>query len=506
MVRRSPTSVNWTDRRDRPPVGLSASGSLRCGRARSKGTVMPRELVLGRPRRSRTPWVLAIGIALGVGLGFLGLATFRTGEAPSVEMDADEPAVGRGTTVTVRAEAGARGVARIRVWAVQGDRRVSVADETFEVAPAWKLWASVPSARQVTARVGSETVPGLQEGQLELVVEADGAGTWLFGAKSSRDAQTLPVQLRPPSLSEVSTATYVAQGGSEAVVYRVGPTATRHGVLVDERFFPGFPLGDTGLMFALFAVPYDRDTEAGIVLYAEDVVGNRVEMPFIDRFTARPMTRDTIRLSERTMKVLVERLMARLPELPDRQSLLANYIQINDDLRHRNDRQLEEIGEETVHRFTWSRPFLQMPAKVVSSFADRRTYVYRGKNVDRQDHLGFDLASVRRDSVPAANDGRVVFADYLGIYGNCVILDHGYGLMSLYAHLSSFSVQKGDQVPRGREVGRTGTTGLALGDHLHFSMLLRGLPVNPLEWWDAQWIENRIAAKLRPALTYESEP
>ena len=83
-------------------------------------------------------------------------------------------------------------------------------------------------------------------------------------------------------------------------------------------------------------------------------------------------------------------------------------------------------------------------SQVESRFADRRTYYFDDKEIDKQVHLGFDLATVQRAPVHASNAGKVVFADFLGIYGNCVILDHGLGVQSLYAHLSTIGVKVGD--------------------------------------------------------------
>lgn len=466
---------------------------------------MAKDLILGRRRPSRAPLVLAIGVGIGLCAGFLALATFRTGELGELQVDTAAPALGRATGLKVVIPASSRGVERVQVRVRQGETEHAVLDDSEPTVPAWQFWHGPVPGRTLELDVGSKTVPGLKEGQATVEVELQPASTWLLRPEPATWSQELPVYLNPPPLSETSKDVFPAQGGVEAVVYSVGPTAHRHGVQVDERVFPGFPLGDTGQMFAFFAIPYDRDTDAGVVLFAEDVVNNRVELPFIDRFERRPMTKDRIRLTESLMQQLVPRIMARVPELEDQGDLLKNYIQINDDLRRRLDERLVEIGSDTKKAFLWSRPFVQMPAKVVSSFADRRTYLYQGQQVDQQDHLGFDLASVQQDEVPAANDGVVVMADYFGIYGNCIIVDHGYGLMSLYAHLSSFDVKSGERVERGQILGRTGATGLALGDHLHFSMLLQGLAVNPLEWWDPQWIENRIATKLRPALVYAAE-
>jgi murein DD-endopeptidase MepM/ murein hydrolase activator NlpD len=148
----------------------------------------------------------------------------------------------------------------------------------------------------------------------------------------------------------------------------------------------------------------------------------------------------------------------------------------------------------------WDGPFVQLSnSKVEASFADHRTYVYEGKEVDQQVHLGFDLAVTANVPIAASNRGKVVHADYLGIYGNCVILDHGLGVHSLYAHLSSIGVKPDQIVEKGATIGRSGMTGLAGGDHLHFTMLVHGRAVSPVDWWSRQWMEDRIARKLREA-------
>jgi len=193
----------------------------------------------------------------------------------------------------------------------------------------------------------------------------------------------------------------------------------------------------------------------------------------------------------------VPEIMLRTPALQDRGTLLDNYLLVNGELRRRNAEELVELARDSPPAFLWNEPFGSLPnGKVMSSFADQRTYLYEGRPVDEQTHLGFDLASVARAPVPAANRGVVKLARYFGIYGNTVVLDHGHGLMSLYAHLSTIDVKEGQEVERGAVLGRTGATGLAGGDHLHFSMLVRGLPVNPREWWDANWIRDRISRKL----------
>ena len=136
---------------------------------------------------------------------------------------------------------------------------------------------------------------------------------------------------------------------------------------------------------------------------------------------------------------------------------------------------------------------------VQAQFADARTYIYNGKEVDQQVHLGFDLATTANAPISAAQRGVVVHADDLGIYGNCVVIDHGLGVQSLYGHLSSIGVRVGDKVEKGQEIGRSGQTGLAGGDHLHFTTLVGGEQVTPVDWWSTQWMQDRVLRKIAAA-------
>jgi murein DD-endopeptidase MepM/ murein hydrolase activator NlpD len=316
----------------------------------------------------------------------------------------------------------------------------------------------------------------------------------------------LPVRLTPPALFVLSSQHYVTQGGAEAVVYRTGETAIADGVRAGDWTFPGFPLPGGGPRdrFALWAVPYDLAQRAQVRLQAVDDVGNLTELAFVDRFTPKPFARARLSISDAFLQKVVPEILANTPDFKDRGSLLENYLAINRDLRQADADVLKAMAATTAPRFLWKQPFLPMPkAKVMSAFADRRTFVYGGKEVDHQYHLGFDLAVTQRAPVPAANRGVVVLARYLGIYGNAVVVDHGYGLMSLYGHLSGIDVAKGQEVERGQTLGHSGATGLAGGDHVHFTMLLDGLPVNPKEWWDPHWIRDRLVRKLGTALPFE---
>jgi len=453
----------------------------------------------------KTLFKATLVVALLAALAGGALATFRLGAAPAVTLEPEAPGLGPRTAVRLAAAAPGRGLAGLRLEVVQGDRVHVVLRESYEPRPAWAFWGPRTERVDRTAEVRAQDVPGLEAGEAVLRAVAARAGTWLLRPAPTVRELTLPVRLVPPSLEVVSTQHYVAQGGAEAVVYRVGESSVRDGVQAGGWFFPGYPLpgGGAGDRLALFAVPYDMPGADGVRLVAEDDVGNRGEAAFVDQFFPKPFARDRITLDDAFMGKVVPEIRARTPGLEDRGSLLENYLAINRDLRAESAKELADLAGRSTPRFLWTEAFLPMPsAKVMSAFADRRTYLYEGREVDEQFHLGFDLASVKRAPVPAANAGVVVLARYFGIYGNSVVVDHGYGLMSLYAHLSTIAVAEGQEVSRGQALGQTGATGLAGGDHLHFTVLLHGLAVNPNEWWDAHWISHRLARKLGPVLAF----
>jgi len=159
--------------------------------------------------------------------------------------------------------------------------------------------------------------------------------------------------------------------------------------------------------------------------------------------------------------------------------------------------QILQVSQKSENQKLWDGRFLRLRGSARrSGFADRRIYKYKGREIDRAVHLGIDLASTANASIKAANSGRVILTQFVGIFGNSVIIDHGFGLCSLYSHLSQISVNSGDMVEKGDEIGFTGLTGLAGGDHLHFSMIVHNIFVNPVEWWDKTWIKNNIISKI----------
>lgn len=459
--------------------------------------------IRARTRRSRLRlllFVLAVFAAAVVGLG-----GFHAGPSPAIDLRPARAAIGREAPLEIEVREPSRGLSAVTAELVQGDRRLELVSETFPTPAGWQIWRRGLGAKAFRLDIGRNKYPALVAGEATLRVVASGAPAWFRGSAPAVAELTLPVRLTPPTLALLSSQHYVAQGGCEAVVYQVGPSSARDGVEIGTRFFPGFPLpgGAPGSRFALFSLPWDTADAEAVRLVAMDEVDNRSELRFVDQVFPHPPKADDIQLDDKFLAKVVGEIRSQTPDAPDEGSLLANYLWINRELRKRNADELTALAPASAPSFLWRAPFLALPGgQVMSSFADRRSYIYGGREVDTQTHLGFDLASVARADVPAANDGVVVLAKYFGIYGNAVVVDHGYGLMSLYAHLSAIRVAPGESVRRGQPVGQSGATGLAGGDHLHFSFLLQGLPVRPVEWWDPHWIADRLARKLGAALPF----
>jgi murein DD-endopeptidase MepM/ murein hydrolase activator NlpD len=281
-------------------------------------------------------------------------------------------------------------------------------------------------------------------------------------------------------------------------VFRQSSDTALSGVRVGDYFFvstTGY-FADPAVAVAMFAAPQNLTGEIRFHVVAADAAGNErsVQLPAIIKrrtFEERTLDIDDGFL-ERKLPEILEANRLQLPGSPVEQ-----YLYVNRELRKQNEAQIREMTTASAPAPLWAGAFQRQPnAAALSSFADRRTYKHKDEVIDHQTHLGFDLASLKLSPVVAAQDGIVIFADNLGIYGNTVILDHGLGIFSLYGHLSTMTVQKNDRVTAGQTIGQTGETGLAGGDHLHFSVMLYGVHIDPIEWWDPHWIQDHITSRL----------
>jgi murein DD-endopeptidase MepM/ murein hydrolase activator NlpD len=365
-----------------------------------------------------------------------------------------------------------------------------------------------PNTLKVSRPFGKQSVPQLKAGTARIVASATRRSFLNLRTLTTTATKDVQVRLEPPKISVVSTHHYVNHGGTEFVVYRATPADVASGVRVGDVEYPGFPVnagGDPALKAAFFALLYDQPLRTKIMAFARDEGGNEATASFIDNVFEKPQKKSRIELDDNFIGRVVPEILEHSPELKldppaAGADMMPAFLAVNGELRRRNADQIAAFAKKTSPSRLWDGPFVQLGnSKVEAAFADHRTYIYKGKEVDHQVHLGFDLAVTSHVPVVAASAGTVLNASWLGIYGNCVIIDHGMGVQSLYGHLSSFDVNVGDRVTRGQTIGRSGMTGLAGGDHLHFTMLVNGRMVNPVEWWDSHWIQDRVSRKLGEA-------
>ena len=359
---------------------------------------------------------------------------------------------------------------------------------------------------RVSQPLGKQSVPALRAGTARIAVSATRASFLNLRTLTATATKDVQVRLDPPHISLVSTHHYVNRGGAEMVVYRATPPEVASGVRVGDVEYPGFAIGsDPAVKAAFFALLYDQPMNAKIIAFARDEAGNEAKTSFMDNVFDKPQKKSRIEIDDRFMNRVVPEIIEHSPELKIAppaagDDMVPAFVKVNGELRRMNAEKIEALARQTSPTKLWDGPFVPLGnSKVEAAFADHRTYLHNGKEIDQQVHLGFDLAKTAHVPIVAANTGTVLNASWLGIYGNCVIIDHGMGVQSLYGHLSSIDVKVGDKVTRGQMIGLSGMTGMAGGDHLHFTMLVNGRMVNPVEWWDPHWIADRVTRKLTEA-------
>ncbi|MFP4474268.1 MAG: M23 family metallopeptidase [Desulfatibacillaceae bacterium] len=418
------------------------------------------------------------------------------GAEPDVTLNSPGEYLGRSTLVEGNVQDPQNGLRSLKVSILgQDGREVVLVDEQYDRK------GFLAGGSMKDARFSVEVSPreaGLEDGPAIIRIAARDYSfrDWGNGNLAYRETP-VTVDTTPPRLVVLSRQHYISQGGAGLVVYRVDEEGASSGVRVGERFYKGYPAGfnDSDVHLAFFAVAHDQSTDTSLRVEARDKADNTTRAGFYYRINARDFRQDTINISDDFIRTITPQFTADNPEA-GQGSPLDRFLYVNRTLREQNYLDAMAVADEPDAKLHWEGRFLRLPnAANRARFADHRNYVYKGEVVDRQVHLGVDLASLARSEVPAGNAGRVAFAGPMGIYGITVFLDHGFGLYSQYSHLSEVTVNVGDQVAKGDIIGRTGATGLAGGDHLHYGMMVQDTFVNPIEWWDPNWIRNNITSK-----------
>lgn len=377
------------------------------------------------------------------------------------------------------------GLKSVKATLLQGGTEYSLASEQFD-RPVNEKKIAVALAK----------VPGVKEGPAVLRVAARDASLWR-GNEAVLE-KNVSLDITPPTLELIADDRYVNFGGVGVIVYKASPDTAASGLKIGDRFFRGYPgqvKGHPDHLLAFFAHPYDVPPEARPTLVATDKAGNTREMRLAYELKNVKYKKSTIVLSDSFLQNKVAPLLA---DAAAREGAPRDvFVAVNKRLRKENEDRITAVTKQATPSMLWKDAFAQLSnSKVEANFADQRTYTYKGEPVDTAYHLGYDLSVTKNYPVEAANSGTVAFTGDLGIYGNTVILDHGLGLFTLYGHLSSIDVKVGDSVAKRQALGKTGETGLAAGDHLHFGVYLDGVAVLPVEWWDQKWIDDNVKPKL----------
>jgi murein DD-endopeptidase MepM/ murein hydrolase activator NlpD len=424
---------------------------------------------------------LLIVIAVAGVAGYLFL-TDRTKPEIALSPDSDVAAPKREFTLNLR-DSGS-GLKAAKVVVGQGDKQITLLDQSY--------------ANPVKETVEKFTLEpaGLRDGPFTLTVTVTDRSIANFGSGNITTlTKSCTLDTIAPRIEVTSLAHNVRQGGVGAVSFTLSEDPESAGVLVGDELYPAFKL-DNGKYFGLFVFPYDMDPKAFVPkIKAVDKAGNEAQTSFRYQAIPRKFRDDKLNISDTFLE-------SKMPQyyniITDTRDNLQIYLRVNNDLRRQNSQFLRELGRKTAPRMLWDKKaFQRLPnAAPKAGFGDHRTYYYQGKEIDQQTHMGVDLASLEGATVPAANSGVVVFTGFFGIYGETVIIDHGLGLQTLYAHLRQIDVKEEQEVKKGDPIGKTGTTGLAGGDHLHFGVLVFGHETSPIEWWDQHWIDDNILSKL----------
>ena len=402
---------------------------------------------------------------------------------PVVDLPASITTLGQATPVSVQVH-DPRGIRKIAATVEQNGVSYPVSATTQPSTASDSTWSFT---------AGVKSTPQLKDGAAKLIVEA--TSNDLLG-KKARAERDVTVVTRPPSLSVDSDQHYLYLGMADLVTFNVSGGWTAAGVRVGDQTYRSWPMpdGKPG-RFSLFAFAWNMPPGTAPVVYASIGVGNDVTSPIVFQFPKKEQPHYTVhdlQISDAFMQKVVNELDPNGSGDP-----VARFVKINSEMRRANNKTLADLRFKTAEKFLWSQAFArQAHAQAEATFADLRNYIYHGKKIDQQVHLGYDLAVTQHVGVEASNDGQIVYAAPLGIYGNCVVVDHGYGLQTIYGHMSQIDVHVGDTVKRGQVMGRSGMTGMAGGDHIHFAMQLDGVQIDPKEWWDPHWIHDHIARRV----------
>ncbi len=414
-------------------------------------------------------------LLIAVIAGFYGY--LRDLKAPGIEVSPAQGMLSAQRPLTIKLSDSGSGLKSLRIIARQDGSETVLMEKEFSGEKSSEIQLDLAKT-------------GLIDGSVEFAFEVRDHSLFPFGnGNRAQQSLTLILDRQPPQIELLSDTTPIWQGGAATIVYKVSEETSRSGVQADGLFFAGYRQSN-GKYLCVVPFPVAVNPAAyAPKLVAVDLAGNETRISSGLRLLSRKFPQARINVSDAFIASKTEEFQGLVPG----GSGIDLFLKVNRDIRAENRKTLLELAAKSSATPLWSAPMLRMPrAMTTGAYAEARDYYYNGQVVDHQTHLGTDLASVAQAPILAANPGKVLFAGYFGLYGGCVILDHGLGVQTLYGHMSSISAQVGQSVSRGEEIGRSGNTGMSGGDHLHFEVLVGGVPVRPEDWMEEKWMATYI--------------
>ena len=344
-----------------------------------------------------------------------------------------------------------------------------------------------------------------KDGSLKIDVYDTSKWNFFKGNQTISNSKII-IDKKSPVANVITNSYLLRQGGSGVIIVEINDENLKDYYISfnDKEVFELFPFYKKNYFISVITWPIDIKEFKKVNVVAVDLAGNKTEakVPFyIKEFKEKV---DNIKISDDFVNNISKHVLEN-SDMNVPSSIVDIFIKTNKELREKNLKTIREVVKKNlVNDMKTSfdiKPFVRLPnAATFAQFGERRHYFYGEEKIDEAWHLGMDWASVKRAEVQVTNPGKVIFKDYLGIYGDTVIVDHGYGLGTLYAHTSSIRVNVDDNVVAGQHIANTGSTGAVFGDHLHFGVLVQGIEVNPNEWLDFTWMKTNVTKTINDAM------
>ncbi|RUM68270.1 MAG: M23 family peptidase [Sulfurovum sp.] len=335
--------------------------------------------------------------------------------------------------------------------------------------------------------------------KLQITLDVNDKSNWnFFQGNSVTKVLNVEVDYKRPDINVLSNSYSVTRGGVGLVIFQVKDKSLKSFyVEASGNRFKAQPYKKAGYYATLIVWPFDKENFSANIV-AEDKAGNRrvFNIPFY--LMSKKYKTSWMQAKDKFIDGKISDLIASDPDYSIIDDRLEKLKTINETMRLKNEELIhslsKKVSDELLEEWKIKKFYPLKNAAKVASFGDDRHYYYNNKDneVSHSKHVGLDLASTKMAKIVTSNAGKVVYSDYNGIYGNMPMIDHGLGLYTLYGHCSNILVKTGDDVSAGFAIAQTGKSGLALGDHLHFGVLVQGVEVRPEEWMDRKWIRDNI--------------